>query len=288
MRTALERQQEREARRLLEQEEQARLEEELRREAAGGAPLEAEPTLVGKAIDKVRDVVPTNVLTKGVLGLTDIAGRAIAARRATKPTSEDEANQKRLAQLRRMDELNALGLTDQEKDAFFAKADAQLYGQGLEAAQRRGQALATSGVRGGAALLDAALVDATQAGARQQVEAAALAADVNAAARQRQEMERLSATENERLRGAQAVKGENILRTTGSLIDAVTSTLDEQGTLNRDEFDAFMKRTGMDRKTARAYLRAKNAEYQRTRRSTLNDEDVMALVNEGTTGKGGK
>jgi hypothetical protein len=187
-----------------------------------------------------------------------------------------------------MDELNALGLTDQEKDAFFAKASGQLYGQGLEATQRRNQALATSGVRGGAALLDAALVDATQASARQQAEAGLLAADANAAARQRQEMQTLSNLENERAREVQALKGENILKTTGSLIDAVTSTLDEQGTLNRDEFEAFMKRTGMDSKTARAYLRAKNAEYQKSRRSAPNDEDVMALINEGTTTKGGK
>ena len=261
-------------------------EEELRRIQSGKptpTPTPAAPTEPESLASRVGALLPTsNVLTKGVLGLVDIAGRRIAEKKAGASTSEDEANLRRLNELRRMEELNALGLTQQEKDAFFSRADAQLYGQGLEASQRRGQALATSGVRGGQALVDAALVDATQMGARQQAEASILAADANAAAAQRQEIARLSKLQNSRLNLQQELRGENIAKTTGGIIDAITSTLDEQGTLDRDELKRLMERTGMDKKTARAYLKAKNAEYQRTRRAAPNDEDIEALVADGT------
>jgi len=265
-------------------------EEELRRIQSAKSTPPPTPTTVTEPeslASRVSALLPTsNVLTKGVLGLVDIAGRRIAEKKAGASTSEDEANLRRLNELRRMEELNALGLTQQEKDAFFSRADAQLYGQGLEASQRRGQALATSGVRGGQALVDAALVDATQMGARQQAEASILAADANAAAAQRQEIARLSKLQNDRLNLQQELRGENIAKTTGGIIDAVTSTLDEQGTLDRDELKRLMERTGMDKKTARAYLKAKNAEYQRTRRAAPNDEDIEALVADGTN-KGG-
>jgi len=277
-------------------------EEELRRRQNGPAPTPViatpnvptpAPTTTPTAptteslLSRVGSFLPTtNVLTKGVLGLVDIAGRRIAEKKAGALTSEDEANAKRLNELRRMEELDALGLSQQEKDAFFSRADAQLYGQGLEASQRRGQALATSGARGGQALVDAALIDATQMGARQQAEASILAADANAAAAQRQEIARLSKAQNDKLNFQQELRGENIAKTTGGLIDAVTSTLDEQGTLDRDELNRLMERTGMDKKTARAYLRAKNVEYQRSRRKPVNDEDLESLVAEGAS-KGG-
>jgi len=93
-------------------------------------------------------------------GLGAAVGAGIEAIPALIKTDAEKENEKRLAQLRRQQELGTLGLTDAEKSALFGSQQAQVQGQ-LRQAQAGIRAAGAAGMGGAgtAALQQAQLAD---------------------------------------------------------------------------------------------------------------------------------
>lgn len=120
----------------------------------------------------------------------DLVGGTLGAIPAMVPTAYDKANRKRIKELQRMSELDALGLTEEERQALF-NAYARTAQAGREAAQAQTEAAAQafSSAGTGQALKQAQLGQEAQARTEADIQARVLAADQARAQALAQELE---------------------------------------------------------------------------------------------------
>lgn len=120
----------------------------------------------------------------------DLVGGTLSAIPSLVPTAYDKANRKRIKELERMSELDALGLTEEEKQALFG-AYARTAQAGREAAQAQTEAAAQafSSAGTGQALKQAQLGQEAQARTEADIQARVLAADQARAQALAQELE---------------------------------------------------------------------------------------------------
>lgn len=120
----------------------------------------------------------------------DLVGGALGAIPAMVPTAYDKSNRQRIKELQRMSELDALGLTEEERQALF-NAYARTAQAGREAAQAQTEAAAQafSSAGTGQALKQAQLGQEAQARTEADIQARVLAADQARAQALAQELE---------------------------------------------------------------------------------------------------
>jgi hypothetical protein len=112
-------------------------------------------------------------------------------------------NKRRLEELKRKEEANALGLTDKEVAAISGRLTATADVAAEQAAAERSRALAGAGsARGGEALQQAVLMDAARAAQKERVSQTILEQDLAREAAQKEEMRALEAAVAERRREA--------------------------------------------------------------------------------------
>lgn len=146
-------------------------------------------------------------------GLVGAGGAAIAQAPNILPSQYDREQRKRLRELQLREEMNALGLTDQERSVLESRLTARSQQASEAATAERNRLLAgTTGAQAGTALLQATLQDEARARAEVQAQAAVEAADVQERAR-----------EEEQLRGLEAAVGQTRVNRRAALADVAAS-----------------------------------------------------------------
>lgn len=191
-----------------------------------------------------------------LLSAAPVAKQALKARKVRKQnkvldekTSYDKYNLAEVKELRRREEMGALGLTDEERRMIRNQSDAELSRIGEEGENRRRQLMGSMDVGGGQALLQAGLTDTALAGARQQAAAELDELDYQKEKAQRQEIEDRMASEGQRQlevqkREAELV-GEKADRASAS-IDAAQQHIEQYGQEDTGKLRAVMEEMGID------------------------------------------
>ena len=127
-----------------------------------------------------------------------VAGKAVGNAIRGKKSDYDKYNIKEIGKLKRMREMDALGLTDEERRMMRSQFDSQILQTQSEGEQRRRQLMASGDAGGGMALQQAALADTGSLAARTAAVDAINQADYEKEQQQRQELENRMAQEGQR------------------------------------------------------------------------------------------
>lgn len=124
--------------------------------------------------------------------LVGVGGQALSQAGTLIPTSVERTQKKELEKLKRMQEMNALGLTEKEQAAMMGRLSAGSEQVQQQAAQERARLLAGQGATGGQAMQQAVAVDAQRAQGQERIAQTILEQDL---AREEQQKERMRALE---------------------------------------------------------------------------------------------
>lgn len=124
--------------------------------------------------------------------LVGVGGQALSQAGTLIPTEIERSQKKELEKLKRMQEMNALGLTEKEQAAMMGRLSAGSEQVQQQAAQERARLLAGQGATGGQAMQQAVAVDAQRAQGQERIAQTILEQDL---AREEQQKERMSALE---------------------------------------------------------------------------------------------
>ena len=185
---------------------------------------------------------PTKEKLKGKALQT--AGSLVGTAIATRKTDQDRANIDRIAELQRMQEMNALGLTDQERGLLEAQYGAQLSSSGKEGEARRRQQMAAQDIFGGAALEQAALSDQALAQARVDATSAITEADITRRRQMEDELMKRQAVEDKRLAEQRGAYGGIVAETTKELSTLFSEKTEEEGQIDPFIIKAFKNKYG--------------------------------------------
>lgn len=159
--------------------------------------------------------------------LVGVGGQALSQAGNLIPTSIERTQKKELDKLKRMQEMNALGLTEQEQAAMIGRLSAGSEQVQQQAAQERSRLLAGQGATGGQAMQQAVAVDAQRAAGQERIAQTILEQDL---AREEAQKERMRALE-----GAESQKRAERVAAIGSIagagLEAAVSTKAQQATL---------------------------------------------------------
>jgi len=206
---------------------------------------------------------PTREKLKGK-GL-ETAGSLVGTAIATRKTDADRFNIDRIAELQRMQEMDALGLTEQERGLLEAQYGAQLRSIGREGEARRRQQMAAQDIFGGAALEQAALSDQALAQARADATAAITEADITRRRQMEDELMKRQQLEDKRLKERQGAYGGIVAETTKQLSTLFSEKTEEEGQVDPFIIEAFKKKYGYtsDAEAKAAAIRfAKDPEFR--------------------------
>lgn len=186
----------------------------------------------------------TKLISKG----GEIAGAAIGAAIGTRKTDLDKRNLAEIEELRRKEELDMLGLSEEERALLASTYGAQLRSIGEEGERRRRQQMAAQDLFGGAALQQAALTDQALAEANIKAAAAITEADLTRAARQEEELIKREQIESERLKGRRRIAGEIVSSAISQLATIPSEKIEEEGQFDPILIDQFQKKYNISNK----------------------------------------
>ena len=125
--------------------------------------------------------------------LTGVGGQALSQAGKLIPTGIERSQKKELEKLKRMQEMNTLGLTEREQSAIVGRLSQGANVQQQQSAQERARLLAGGGIAtGGQAMQEAVALDAARAAQQERVGQAVLEADL---AREQEQKDRMQALE---------------------------------------------------------------------------------------------
>jgi hypothetical protein len=125
--------------------------------------------------------------------LTGVGGQALSQAGKLIPTGIERSQKKELERLKKMQEMNALGLTEREQSAIVGRLSQGANVQQQQSAQERARLLAGGGIAtGGQAMQEAVALDAARAAQQERVGQAVLEADL---AREQEQKDRMQALE---------------------------------------------------------------------------------------------
>lgn len=125
--------------------------------------------------------------------LTGVGGQALSQAGKLIPTGIERSQKKELEKLKKMQEMNALGLTEREQSAMVGKLSQGANVQQQQSAQERARLLAGGGMAtGGQALQEAVALDAARAAQQERIGQTVLEADL---AREQEQKDRMQALE---------------------------------------------------------------------------------------------
>ena len=201
---------------------------------------------------------PTREKLKGK-GL-ETAGSLIGTAIATRKTDADISNIDAIAELERLQDMNALGLTEQERAVLEAGYSAQLSSIGREGESRRRQQMAAQDIFGGAALQQAGLTDQALAGARVDATTAIEQADIRRAREQEAELFKRQQIEDKRQTELRGAYGGIVAKGAKELSTLFSERTEEEGTIDQVLLENFKKKYnfGTDRQAIKALIKAKN------------------------------
>jgi hypothetical protein len=147
--------------------------------------------------------------------LTGVGGQALSQAGKLIPTGIERSQKKELEKLKKMQEMNALGLTEREQSAMVGKLSQGANVQQQQSAQERARLLAGGGMAtGGQALQEAVALDAARAAQQERIGQTVLEADL---AREQEQKDRMQALEagasqlrTERIDAAASIAGAGI------------------------------------------------------------------------------
>ena len=186
----------------------------------------------------------TKLISKG----GEIAGAAIGAAIGTRKTDLDKRNLAEIEDLRRKEELDMLGLSEEERALLASTYGAQLRSIGEEGERRRRQQMAAQDLFGGAALQQAALTDQALAEAAIKATAAITEADLSRAAKQEEELIKREQIESERLKDRRGVAGEIVGSAISQLATIPSEKIEEEGQFDPILLDQFQKKYNISNK----------------------------------------
>lgn len=136
--------------------------------------------------------------------LTGVGGQALSQAGKLIPTGIERSQKKELEKLKKMQEMNALGLTEREQSAMVGRLSQGANVQQQQSAQERARLLAGGGMAtGGQALQEAVALDAARAAQQERIGQTVLEADL---AREQEQKDRMQALEA----GASQLKADRI------------------------------------------------------------------------------
>lgn len=125
--------------------------------------------------------------------LTGVGGQALSQAGKLIPTDIERSQKKELEKLKKMQEMNALGLTEREQSAMVGRLSQGANVQQQQSAQERARLLAGGGMAtGGQALQEAVALDAARAAQQERIGQTVLEADL---AREQEQKDRMQALE---------------------------------------------------------------------------------------------
>ena len=159
--------------------------------------------------------------------LTGVGGQALSQAGKLIPTGIERSQKKELERLKKMQEMNALGLTEREQSAMVGKLSQGANVQQQQSAQERARLLAGGGMAtGGQALQEAVALDAARAAQQERIGQTVLEADLDREAEQKDRMQALEAGASQlradRINAAASIAGAGIE-------SAFTAVRDEAG-----------------------------------------------------------
>ena len=158
--------------------------------------------------------------------LTGVGGQALSQAGKLIPTGIERSQKKELERLKKMQEMDALGLTEREQAAMVGRLSQGANVQQQQSAQERARLLAGGGMAtGGQALQEAVALDAARAAQQERIGQTVLEADL---AREQEQRDRMQALEA----GASQIRADRIdaaASIAGAGIEAgLTSAADEK------------------------------------------------------------
>lgn len=130
--------------------------------------------------------------------LVGVGGQALSQAGTLIPTSVERTQKKELEKLKRMQEMNALGLTEREQAAMMGRLSAGSEQVQQQAAQERARLLAGQGATGGQAMQQAVAVDAQRAQGQERIAQTILEQDLAREEQQKERMRALEAAESQK------------------------------------------------------------------------------------------
>ena len=125
--------------------------------------------------------------------LTGVGGQALSQAGKLIPTGIERSQKKELERLKKMQEMNALGLTEREQSAIVGRLSQGANVQQQQSAQERARLLAGGGIAtGGQAMQEAVALDAARAAQQERIGQTVLEADL---AREQEQKDRMQALE---------------------------------------------------------------------------------------------
>jgi hypothetical protein len=147
--------------------------------------------------------------------LTGVGGQVLSQAGNLIPTDIERSQKKELGKLKKMQEMNALGLTEREQSAMVGKLSQGANVQQQQSAQERARLLAGGGMAtGGQALQEAVALDAARAAQQERIGQTVLEADLAREAEQKNRMQALEAgasqVKTDRINAAASIAGAGI------------------------------------------------------------------------------
>ena len=147
--------------------------------------------------------------------LTGVGGQALSQAGKLIPTAIERSQKKELERLKKMQEMNTLGLTEREQSAIVGRLSQGANVQQQQSAQERARLLAGGGIAtGGQAMQEAVALDAARAAQQERVGQTVLEADL---AREQEQKDRMQALEagasqlrTDRINAAASIAGAGI------------------------------------------------------------------------------
>ncbi len=211
--------------------------------------------------------------------LTGVAGQTLGSIGALIPTELEKKNRQRLKELERLEEMNALGLTEQERSVVEGKLTQKSAKASELASSERNRLLASGGASSGQALEQAMLGDEQVSRQLTQVQQIVEEQDLAKRRTQTEELRALEAADAEvKAKRISAVAGIASAGLEGGLASAA-----QQKLLSPGNISATAKTYGIGEDQAKAFLEAQSAnptlaaqmnEYFKSR-NKLNDEEVI-------------
>jgi len=159
--------------------------------------------------------------------LVGVGGQALSQAGNLIPTGIERTQKRELEKLKRMQEMNALGLTEKEQAAMIGRLSAGSEQVQQQAAQERARLLAGAGATGGQAMQQAVAVDAQRAQGQQKIAQTILEQDLAREEAQKERMRALEGAESQK----RAERVAAIASIAGAGLEAGVSTKAQQATL---------------------------------------------------------
>ena len=156
--------------------------------------------------------------------LVGVGGQALSQAGTLIPTSVERTQKKELEKLKRMQEMNALGLTEKEQAAMMGRLSAGSEQVQQQAAQERARLLAGQGATGGQAMQQAVAVDAQRAQGQERIAQTILEQDLAREEQQKERMRALEGAESQK----RAERAASIASIAGAGLEAGVTTAAQQ------------------------------------------------------------